>query len=286
MCSRHPDRRASFTCSRCGGFGCFFCRSKGRPGLCQECAGRLPPVVPLLPMLPTLRDAGGAFMRHWRALLVFMVPCILGSLGDTLPPGGLDGVFDEYSGDLKTYTRQAIIFTVVRVLYLLTLQVGIAALLIQNVDGLRGRTDSTRRGPGHAVWRVLRVSLAQVVVEIAILAGTFLLLVPGVLLAIRLCLASADTATQGSSVGSALRRSWGFTRESRWRVLLFLALLVVLGEVLVVPMSWVTRGLRPLSPFVPYVMSGIYYAIYVGFFASALAVMYHRLTEPASNVER
>jgi hypothetical protein len=42
LCARHPGTEATFTCTRCGSFGCAQCQARSSADLCQSVALDLP----------------------------------------------------------------------------------------------------------------------------------------------------------------------------------------------------------------------------------------------------
>jgi hypothetical protein len=122
-------------------------------------------------------------------------------------------------------------------LYVATLVLGwlvsffaIAALTVVLSDVCLGNEPTVRRAYGKlfkgGLW--LRVLLTALLQTLVVLIGFLLLIVPGIVLAIRLLLGSTVVVLEGESGVKALKRSMHLTKGHFWRLFGLLALLSVM----------------------------------------------------------
>jgi uncharacterized membrane protein len=117
----------------------------------------------------------------------------------------------------------------------------VASEVIRDVEG----SDAAR--PWSMAWRqILPLIGIAIIVGIAMVGGFILLVVPGVLVALALCVAFPVRIAERRGVFASIQRSRDLTRGYRWRI--FLACLAYFGAVVVLQMVLaVVRLVLPIS---------------------------------------
>lgn len=168
-----------------------------------------------------LRDAVALWAARWRTFLVIaivvVVPIELIIFGI-----GLGELTDHYDADVST----RMLLLEVGVSWLLTTPLLTAMTIRALVEPERGAREAIVRGmelfvPALAV---------TIVATAAVIGGLFLLVLPGIFLAVRLAFVVEAVAVDDVRGAEALRRSWDLTSANFWRVLGITLLIMFLAS--------------------------------------------------------
>ncbi len=121
--------------------------------------------------------------------------------------------------------------------YLLT-----GAVVYGTVQHLHGQKPSMTASLMQALRRILPIILVAIITTILVWIGTILLIVPGIIVALMLCVAIPVVMVEGPGVLASLSRSRALTKGSRWR-LLGLLLIAFIGTALVTMIISMVVGL-------------------------------------------
>lgn len=183
---------------------------------------------------------GGVIRRNIGAILaVCVVTAVLTALVEWAARAGLSAAFPEgYSPRAESAVRSALNFVVSVVT-----TAGVTRIALADLDG-------ERVGAGPAIGAATRFLLPLLGLELVLALGiglaAVLLLVPGIMLALRWAVATPARMAEGTSLNDSTRRSVELTAGNRWRILwLFVA--VYAGIMLAVIAVVVLAGLVPLD---------------------------------------
>jgi hypothetical protein len=160
--------------------------------------------------------------------------------------------------------------------YLLT-----GAVVYGTVQHLHGQKPSMATSLMQALRRVLPIILVAIITTILVWIGMMLLIVPGIIVALMLCVAIPVVMVEGPGVFASLSRSRALTKGSRWR-LLGLLLVAVIGTTLATTIISMVVGLvmvffGSVGATVSTVVDLALQLFTTVFFAVVLAVTYHDL---------
>ena len=225
---------------------------------------------------PTGREfrIGPIFTRSWSIyaanFLIFTVVAIV-----TVLPHQLGGDPQTTGGAVQTFVA-AIVGWILQF-------IGQAVILYGAFQAMRGRPVVLGDGLRRAFSRFLPLLAISILVFIGLAIGFMLLIVPGIILAMRWAVAVPACVVENLGPISSLRRSAELTKGHRWKIfgmtvlilVLFIIALVIVGAlvgtgVVVVPQG-VGRGLLAAILFV--IISGIVTA----YFNVIAAMIYHDL---------
>lgn len=164
----------------------------------------------------------GVYRRHFGVLAPVVLACSGGPY--------LLGLYLQASGGLLANPLLAAVYYLA---FVVLQSVATAATVLVISESYLGRA----LGPGEALRRAAplagRLLVMSLLMGSVIMAGFFLFLVPGIILACGLVLATPALVLEpGVGAAGSLRRSWALTRGSRWRIF---ALLLTVGVLLYVP---------------------------------------------------
>ncbi len=164
-----------------------------------------------------LRDMLLIFFADWRTLLaigaVVVAPVYVAVFG--LGLGELSGRYDGSPSQGRSFLEGGVLFAIVLPLVMVMVTRALVA-------------KGSARKAIHGGLEQFTPALVAAVAAIALsLAGLFLLVLPGIYLAIRLSLAVPAVAVEQLGPVAALRRSWALTASAQlWRVLGLMALVL------------------------------------------------------------
>jgi hypothetical protein len=170
-----------------------------------------------------IRDMFALFARDWATYLIIgcvvVVPVYLAVFG--LGLGELTARFDGSPTQGREFLEGGVLF----------------AIVLPLVMVMVARVLSAEATAGQAIQGGLERFAAALVVAVAAIAftmaGLFLLILPGIYVAIRLALAVPAAALEDLGPLAALRRSWALSGSQHlWRVLGLMALVLLLTGVL------------------------------------------------------
>jgi hypothetical protein len=188
-------------------------------------------------------------LQFWILSVAAMAPMIVGAVisGSTLPgittPASVNPFRPEptHMGAVGPFVAGALVTCV-----LFLVEVG--AISHGVIQHLAGKPVSLGGMVGAGVRRFVPLVLAAIVSYLMIVTGSFLLFVPGIMLACALAVALPAIVAEGIGAGASISRSFQLTKSNRLRILaIFLVLFV--GSLVV---NSVTNFVLPrLTPFAP-----------------------------------
>jgi len=156
-------------------------------------------------------------------------------------------------------------------LVLLVVSVALIRSMVSDVDDRIPSEFFTRRIVTAAVWWLV----ATVVLSVLIMLGTFLVVVPGLFLAVSLLFTVVYVAVEDENAFAAMRSSWRLASGNRWR--LFGAALAAFVPYMVVYFA-VTAAL-PLSTVAGWVVGSVLSGAWVVFLQALVAACYRQLRD-------
>ncbi|WP_375769317.1 hypothetical protein NR798_00115 [Archangium gephyra] len=209
-CAIHPDIGAVFTCQRCGCFACEDCRSVSQSTLCLPCSQRVAPAGSLTASV-LLRDSFSLLGRNLSGvglLLGFnLLALYLGSF--IRHPDSNRFLVSLLSGCLSC--------------------ISVAAFLSWTADGLLQQPGRSLLASLHVgMLRFVPLLLMSLLFALVVGAGTLLLILPGIYLALCMSLAPALVALEGLGPVQALNHSYQLTQGHRLALLAVFAVMTLL----------------------------------------------------------
>jgi hypothetical protein len=176
---------------------------------------------------PTGREfrIGPIFSRSWSIyaanFLIFTLVAIIAAL-----PNQLGGDFESSAGAI----RSGIVFIVSVILYF----VGQAVILYGAFQAMRGRNVIIGDAVGRAFSRFLSLLGISILVFLGVAVGMMLLVIPGIMLALRWAVAVPACVVENKGPLDSMRRSAELTKGHRWKIFGMWVLLVILAIVIVI----------------------------------------------------
>jgi hypothetical protein len=155
-------------------------------------------------------------------------------------------------------------------------QLAAAALAFGVLQHLRRRSVSTRECVTVGLSVMIPVIVVALLQFLAVMAGTMLCLIPGIVAAVVFAVAVPAAVEEKVGPIKAMQRSLVLTRDFRWGVFGILLVLFFINFVLGVLIG-ITIGVSPGSLFVSQVLTMLYQIVASGIAATAGAFMYYRL---------
>lgn len=228
-CAVHPGEVATFTCARCGSFGCERCAAADQ--LCEACDRRRGAV------LGHDLSAGGLFGDAFRVVTRFVPAVILFALVETVAGTAFNWLRTLIT--FRTVDAPSVAGALVMVVFVLSFKTLVQASWISL---LASAARGTPLGPVAALQQGLLAALpllaCNLVAGLAVALGFALLIIPGILVALGLSLAAPAVVASGRGPIAALGASWSATEGHR--VSLFLALVGTGG------VAWLAMGVVDL----------------------------------------
>ncbi|HEU5002648.1 MAG TPA: hypothetical protein VFW71_07715 [Actinomycetota bacterium] len=125
----------------------------------------------------------------------------------------------------------SITFAFILIQYIVVTPFLTAAVARASADLYLNRPVSVRDIYRAAMKRFWPILGALILVGLASLGGFFLLIVPGIIFAVRLVIAPVPVILEGAGPGRALRRSWNLSRGNFWRMVGLGLLVGILEEI-------------------------------------------------------
>ncbi|MCK8499037.1 hypothetical protein [Myxococcus fulvus] len=266
-CAVHPLEDSVFVCDRCGSFGCAGCRAHPEAARCAPCVRRIREDPTAMAPTRLLRDACSLLLQH-QVLLVglFILQwlCLMGS------------------GALLHLTQS----TLPGVMFLVAAGLGLSIFLMRAVArrlreeaGLPALDVSS---PWVVLARIPLLLLTYVLTFLVILGGSFLLVLPGVYMALCTSLAPAAVAVDGKGPLAALRFSYQLVRGHRRRLLsalLPVLILMPLSDTLGSLLTDATEHLPAPFSFAANLVAALMVMASVSLHQFVLVLAYQRLLE-------
>jgi hypothetical protein len=216
VCAFHADIVAVFTCTRCGSFACPRCRSAPDVDLCERCASlvAVPDWAEGVSLGALLGGSFRLFAGNLQAVGVFAL--VLGLL-ELANSAGRAAVGDE------AWIGFNLVITLASVAGY-TRWVG---------DGLQLGVEARSVGLAlrAALFRFLFLGLVGVLYSVLVTVGLYMLILPGLYLALSMSLAPVAVVLDGFGPYAALRRSYDMMKGYRLRVLGLFSVMLVVGVV-------------------------------------------------------
>jgi hypothetical protein len=227
LCARHPGTEATFTCSRCGSFGCELCRSSDGVLLCLPCQAALEPAALHggVDLAALLKGTFQQIAEHFRGWILIVASWSLLSwlFWNFLAPhiGALQQ--DEQGSEVGARLLATLLGSLLGLLLN-------ASIIRWMADGIWG---STSHSVGAALWAGLsnfpRMAALWVLTTGGTLMGCVALVIPGLIMATCWYLAPIAVMLDRTPITESLGRSFELTSERRWLVFFLLILETGLG---------------------------------------------------------
>lgn len=201
QCPNHRYGQVTFTCVRCGTFGCNACRSPMAGPLCSACGARASAMG--LPVLETLQESFQFLLRR-RQLLLAVV--------------GFHALFALL---LQFMARRPLVLVGVALFVSSVVEIFLVRYVGDQLDDPESTMEDSLR---EAFARLLPSLGSNLLVGIAVFLGLMACIVPGLFLLVGLCLAIPAVVLHDAGVIESLSVSWGRTEEHRWPLLGLIAL--------------------------------------------------------------
>lgn len=233
-CAVHAGNLATFTCSRCGSFACDACTSS-EANLCEACDRRRGSV------LGNDVSGGGLLGDSFRLVARFISAIAVFALVETVADTVIGLLATAVAGNLFVALPLALLGAAVKVV----VQASWITLLASAAHG-------TPLTPVRALQQGLGVAfflfLCNLVGGLLVLVGLVLLIIPGIVVALGLCLAAPAVVIAKRGPLEALGDSWNLTATHRGDLFVALVGTGVLGAVAVFA---VNLALNTALAFVP-----------------------------------
>jgi hypothetical protein len=188
----------------------------------------------------------------------------------------------ETNTDLPSDMVAPIIFTVLGILFIMIVwqYLVTGAVVFSVVQNLSGSKPSPFASLAQMLRRLVPVVLVAIISTILVWLGLLLFIVPGIIVALMLCVAIPVVMAEGTGIRASLSRSRVLTKGSRWK-LLGLFLVAAIGVTIVSELiSFIVELAVPLSEtgaIIQIVVGIALQVITTVFMAVVLAVTYHDL---------
>ncbi len=170
-------------------------------------------------ILKIIRESWNYYLRHIRSIFLVMIPVFaVIDLFYALNPINIDELSDS----------QGIMFSLIPLILLPLYQAALIVLFKSRYDGANLTTSQCYHFGSKAFVRLL---LMYIVMGIAAFCGLMLLILPGIYLIGRFCLAECFCVLEEKSYFNALSLSWAATKQHQWPII-FGYLLVIILQVL------------------------------------------------------
>ena len=220
-CPIHLSAPATFTCKRCGTFGCERCKSPQVAGLCVACGERYATPGELV-VGQTVQESF-QFLRQ-RPHMVLAAAGAYAAFGVVMLPINLSLANVQAQGtgvDVVSVFPKILISAVVGFFFSTFVEAVLTRYVGDQLEGHERPLGETIRA---SMERLVSALGSNFMLTIAVSLGTALCILPGIFLSICLCLSIPAVMLGGKGAMESLSDSWALTAEHRGNV--FLALLV------------------------------------------------------------
>jgi hypothetical protein len=214
--------------------------------------------------------------------LVGLPQVVLGYLQVQLNPGAAGLAATRTPGEMITYGLLVIVIALATIVLSALLQAAVIRGVVEDLNGRRVRIAECLSAGMSVALPVIAISI---MVGLGIFAGLILLIVPGIILAIRWIVAIPTRVMEQPGVFAAMGRSAELTKGSRWAIFAVVLVFAILVWVLTAVVLGSAAALSIAAPTsaatfvgVPYlVLSGILNAVTSTVSSAGVAAIYCEL---------